>query len=473
MTDDASFDLAIIGGGPAGQAAAEQAARAGLSVVMIDEQARMGGQILRQPPLSFRVANWLPGSVYAQLKSQLARVEAMAGIAWRGRTSVVGLFRDGEAGFRLILSGPDGGDQQVAAQRVLIAAGCYDLPVALPGWTLPGVMSAGGVQAFVKSQQLVPGERFVLAGTHPLQLLVAAQLLHANAAIAAVLFAQSPGAMLRRILRTPFVALRHAPALVDAAAAFLRLTMAGVPIRFGRTVRAIEGADHVTGVQIAAVTNGSVAPANETLACDGVALCFGFIPQADLPRAAGAETIWIESTGGWATKADPWMRSSCPDLYVAGETTGVGGAQIALAKGTIAGLAIASDAGRISADCAVHAAAASKRRLLRLHQFAAMLDDIAAPAALLPQLPDADTLLCRCEGVRLGAIVAALDAAAAPMNASAAKLVTRAGMGLCQGRGCEHTVLRLIAARSGRANGGPGFTPRFPVRPVMIADLIE
>ena len=469
MTDVRQYDLAIVGGGPAGQAAAEQAVGAGLSVVMIDEQARMGGQILRQPPAALRVARWLPGGVYRRLKAQLARIEAMAGITWRGRTGAVGMFPDDD-GFSLALAGTAGGGERIRARRVLVAAGCYDLPVALPGWTLPGVMSAGGVQAFVKSQQLMPGERFVFAGTHPLQLLAAAQVQAGGGAVAAVLFAQSWRAMVSPMLRAPLTAVRHAPALLAAAGAFLRLKRAGVPIRFGRTVRRIAGDAMVSGVATAPVRDRVVEAADgETIACDRVALCFAFVPQADLPRAAGAAMRWIGNSGGWATEADRWMRSSVPGLYVAGETTGVGGAEIALAEGRIAGLAIALDAGRIEPDNAAQVAAPSWRRLARLRRFAALLDDIASPAGLLGQLPDADTILCRCEDVRFGAVAAAMEAAAAPRGASAIKLVTRAGMGLCQGRSCEHAVARLAAARGARS---PGFTPRFPVRPVAIADLI-
>ncbi len=471
MAEAADYDLAIVGGGPAGQAAAEQAASAGLTVIMIDEQARMGGQILRQPPVPFRVTNWLPGGIYRRLKRQLAQTEARRDVTWRGRTSVAGLFPE-EDGFTLLIAGTAGGGGRVRARRVLIAAGCYDLPVALPGWTLPGAMSAGGVQAFVKSQRVVPGDRFVFAGTHPLQLLVAAQVAAAGGTVAAVLFAQAQAAMIARLLRAPLIAVRNAPALLGAASAYLALRRAGVPIRFGRTVRRIEGETVVTGVAPAPVVDMICGPADgATIACDRVALCFAFVPQADLPRAAGA-AMRAGAHGGWATQADAWMRSTVPGLYVAGETTGVAGAEIALLEGRLAGLAIAVDAGRVAAGAVSGDVRGIRRRLARLGRFAALLDDIASPAGLIDQLPDAETILCRCEDVRFGAVAAALDAAAAPRGVSGIKLITRAGMGLCQGRTCEHAVRRLSAARGGQVSAA-GFTPRFPVRPVAIGDLIR
>ncbi|MBY9063577.1 FAD-dependent oxidoreductase [Sphingomonas yunnanensis] len=461
------YDLAIVGGGPAGQAAAEQAVAAGLTVVMLDEQARMGGQILRQPPLGMTVPRWLDGRGYRALKRQLARAEALPGLTWSGRTSVAGVLREA-AGFALIAVPTDGAPgRRIAARRLLVAAGCYDLPLPLPGWTLPGVMSAGAIQAFVKSQRLVPGERFVLAGTHPLQLILADQIVAAGGQVAALLFAQASAAAAGALAHHAGSALRHAGPLAAAAASYVRLRRAGVPIRFGRTVLAVEGSDEVVAARV-----GVPGEAGEVIACDRVGLCFGFLPQADLPRSLGATARWVERTGGWATVADAWQRGDVPGLYVAGETTGVAGAPAALEEGRIAGIAVARDAGRIDAVAAERAAAEPRRRLARLRGFAALLDAVADPRAVVTRLASDDTIVCRCEDVTRAQLLAAAGGVAAPSDASALKLVTRAGMGLCQGRGCEAAVLRLLAERTGVAPAAiGGFTPRFPVRPVPIASV--
>ncbi len=465
---DRMYDLAIVGGGPAGQAAAEQAIAAGLSVIMLDEQARMGGQILRQPPLGMTVPHWLEGRGYRRLKRQLARTEALPGVEWCGRMSVAGVL-PGDEGFTLLAVPTDGGaGRRIGARRLLVAAGCYDLPVPLPGWTLPGVMSAGAIQAFVKSQRLIPGDRSVLAGTHPLQLVLADQIVAAGGTVEALLFAQSFGSMARVLAGRAGTALRHWPSLAEAAASYLRLKCAGVPIRFGCTVLRIEGKTEVEAAWVGA-PNGN---ADTMLACDRVGLCFGFLPQADLPRSMGAAVRWIASTGGWATVADAWQRSDRPGLYVAGETTGVAGAPAALEEGLIAGVAIARDAGRITAAQADRSVRSARRRLERLRRFAILLDDIANPSALLSRLADDDTVICRCEDVTRGQLRNAVVGTIAPSTASAVKLVTRAGMGLCQGRGCEAPVLRLLAEGSGMDPGTiGGFTPRFPVRPVPVGSI--
>jgi thioredoxin reductase len=470
---DLLVDVAIVGGGPAGQGAAEQLVAAGLTVAVVDEQARPGGQILRQPPKTFSVRHWLPGRAYTGVKAQLARFEALPGIRWVGRTSVVGLFRgQGEYEYAMLLSGPEGGSR-IQARFVLIAAGCYDLPAALPGWTLPGVMSAGGIQAFIKSQLLMPGERFVLTGTHPLQLVLADQILKGGGAVAAVLFAQPLLNAVAPLLRKPFTTLRHASTLIAAALCCLRLCRAGVPIRFGRTVRQVLGDRRVDGVILAPTLPGStVQPA--MMACDRVTLCFGFLPQSDLPRLAGADMTRNPSTGGWAATHNEWMRSSVPGLFVAGETTGVEGAEVALREGRLAGLGIALAAGRIALDAAEAKAGPTRAQLKPMKRFAAMLDELSSPASILPYLADKDTLICRCEDVTRADIEGALSGPMPPCSANALKLVTRAGMGLCQGRSCEHAILRIVAARMGSHNAPlPGFTPRFPIRPVSISSLTD
>jgi len=457
------YDLAIVGGGPAGQAAAEVAVSAGLRVAVVDEQARPGGQILRQPPRQFTVERWLAGRAYRDLKAQLTRFEALP-LDWFGRCSALGAF-PGADGWSLQLSGPEG-SHLLAARRLLIAGGCYDLPLPLPGWTLPGVLSAGGVQAFIKSQQFVPGHRFVFAGTHPLQLLVASQVVAAGGDVAAVLFAQERGHLIAEMSRAPFAVLTSAAAFMIGATALRALRRAGVPIVFGAPVAAIEGDGRVESVRWSGEREG-------TAACDAVGLCFGFVPQTDLVRAIGAEVRWIDRTGGYAACHDDWQRSSVEGCYVAGETTGVAGADAAMCEGRLAGLAIVHDSGRITPSDIEREGRRLKRRLAGLRRFADMLGRMADPTEwAMRNIPD-DTIVCRCEDVTYGMLDSALRQQPAPAEASALKLITRAGMGLCQGRSCEHAVLRMLARSSGKKPSElNGFNARFPARPVAIGDLI-
>jgi thioredoxin reductase len=448
LADPLALDVAIIGGGPAGQAAALALAGYDVSIAVIDEQRRPGGQILRQPPR--RTADWLPGRSYAGLKEQLARFEALDRVRWLGGRSVLDL----QPG-RLLTQG-DEGTQEITARHILIAAGCQDLAVPLPGWTLPGVYAAGGIQALLKSQGILAGERILFAGTHPLQLVIAEQIVRAGGEVAAVLFAQPQRAMLAPLLRAPAAAARRARDLLAGGAAMRTLRAAGVPVRFGAGLIRALGNDQVDAAETSA----------GTIACDAIGLCYGFVPQSALPRMAGARMVAAGPAGGWRCTHDEWMRASVPGIHVAGEVTGVAGAEAARAGGTIAGIGIARDLELITPGEA-DAAARPARALLTQHRaFAALLDAIADARGYLPTI-GTDTLVCRCEDVPLGPIAQAVGTGA---SANAVKLATRCGMGLCQGRNCEPTLLRLLAD-AGRP-GDPGFTARFPARPVTIGDLI-
>ena len=447
------YDLIVVGGGPAGQAACLALQGRLARVAVIDEQSRPGGQILRQPPRAFTVSNWLAGGTYRKLKAQLRAFETLSGVDWLGGRSVLDVRAEGD-GWRVLVS--DGA--QVASlrtRRVLIAAGCYDMTTPLPGWTLPGVMSAGAVQAFVKSQRLTPGRRIALAGSHPLQLLVAEQIIEAGGEVGALAFAQSLQSALVQAARRPMTVLAHAPQLLKVLLGGLRLAASGCRIRFGDRPVEVVGEEQVQALRLAS---------GAQIDCDAVALCFGFLPQSDLVRGMGLNVLQGRF-GGWTAVHDPWMRSSRSGVYVAGETTGVKGAEAAGAEGALAGLAIALDEGLITSVEAERRARGPRRRRGRAMRFAELLDAIADPSVFLSQAQPADTILCRCEDVTQGAVDAAVATVETP---NAVKLSTRCGMGPCQGRNCEHLLLQ----RMNSVEKAPrGFRARFPARPVRIGDL--
>ena len=467
-----AIDVAIVGGGPAGLAAAERTLVAGLSTCVIDEQQRPGGQILRQPPAGFSVPGWLAGKPYRHGKALLSRVSGDARLQWLGGRSVLGIAPDpaAEQGFVLTLSGAVIGGEQVRARRVLIAAGCYDMPVALPGWTLPGVMSAGAVQTLIKAQQVLPGERIVLFGTHPLMIVLAQQIVAAGGKVAAVCFAQPFADMAR-------IAIGHMPRamwtpgpLLAAAGGMASLRRAGIAIRYGTQAVRCDGTDAVERLVV------RDAQGEHSIPCDLAAMCYGFLTQSDLVRQAGAEVRWSVPAGGWEALHDEGMRSTVLGLYVAGETTGVAGSDAAIAEGAIAGLAIAEDAGALSANKAAAALRAPRAERRAMQGFIDLLRAVADPRPWLPQTAP-DTLLCRCEDIAVGSVDQAIADAAVvgrSFGASAIKLRCRAGMGLCQGRTCEHAIIRRIALARGCEEGDiAGFRPRFPARAVSVAELLD
>lgn len=473
----AKTDLAIIGAGPAGMAAAETASQCGLNVTVVDEQGKPGGQILRQPPKEFRVANWLDGKTYRQGKALLHRAENNPAINWLPRSTVSGIFPQQETGldcrFRLLVDSA-GKAHSLDAEAVLIAPGCYDMPVVFPGWNLPGVMAAGGIQAFIKSQQFLPGQRFVFSGSHPLQLVVADQIVQAGGEVAAVLFAQSRFRALE-LLRQPAVVLQNFGKFGQTAAILARLRRAGVPVRFQQTLVRANGDDALRSVTVAPVgADGLIRMQDsEDIDCDRLGVCYGFLASSELARQCGAECHWDSARGGWIARHDEWMRSSVEQVFVAGEITAVAGSDVAAAEGELAAIGCAAGLGRISPELAGKLAGPVRRKLQRLNRFARLLGALSWPGAgLLDQLMAETATVCKCEELTVGDILGLLQANPHIASVNSAKLLSRTGMGLCQGRYCHHALTRLLSRQLGVPEPAVGaFTARFPAKPIEIGRL--
>lgn len=510
--DQQTCDVAIIGAGPSGLAAAAVLREHGVGVTIIDEQPRAGGQILRQPPKNFSVERWLPAKLYDRVKAALHAVNEHQDIDWQFQSTVLGIMRpspyrtqradvrgspgiesaatgnsiersDGVAGpekqfggpHELWIQGPSG-CYLLRARAVLLAPGCYERPLAFPGWTLPGVMGAGAIQGFVKSQQFVPGKRFVLAGSHPLQLVVADQLLAAGAQIAAVVFTQRRQ-LAWRMLGHPLVALRHHRQLLETSHILRRLRRASVPVIFGHTIVRAEGGDAVEKATIAEMNaNGTIDHhKTQVFECDRIGVCHGFLASSELARQAGAQMHWKDHAGGWLARHDDWLESSIEKLFVAGEITSVDGADAALEKGRIAAVGILRSLGRLDDNRAHGLASAARKRLSHLQSFAAVLQQLAQPpASLALQTMSDDTILCRCESIKRGELQRALADNKHVLTADAAKLLTRVGMGLCQGRLCGDNVAGVIAETRGvKPNEVGPFQAQAPVKPVPLVALLR
>lgn len=471
MIPDEACDLAIVGGGPAGLAAALLATEYGLDVRLLDEQSRLGGQIYRQPPRSFKVEAWLADKIYRRGRALLERAEGLAGLHHVAEATVWGVFpldrAEGDRGHRILYERA-GTVNTLVARHVLLASGCYEMPVPFRGWHRTGVMSAGGIQTLLKSQRVAAGRRVVLAGSHPLLLIAADQLLEAGVRVSAVIFSQSPGAIIRT-LASPAPLMVALPQLLHAAHCLKRIRRAAVPLLSGHVVMEALGSDSVEAVRVCPTEHYGK---SRVIACDTVGICYGFLASTELARQVGARCAW-ETGSGWVVTTDEFMRSSVPNIRVAGELIGVAGAEAAALSGEIAALGIVSDAGHLTADAASLRSRPLRRRLERLRTFAARLAELAAPSPeLLRRLASPEALLCRCEEVTVGTLSDALRADPTIESASTAKLLTRVGMGMCQGRMCEHAVRRLLGEFRGRMlEEIPGFIPRPPVKPIPLGAL--
>lgn len=465
-----SFDVVTVGSGPAGMAGAVAAADAGLDVAVVDEQPRAGGQIFRRPPGEFADSGLTAGS-YPWAPGLIADFEQHPRITRFQPWSALGVLRDDLGGpLRIPIARQDEG-RTLTADRLLLATGAYDLPVAFPGWTLPGVMTAGGVQGLLKSQRMRAAGPIVVAGSHPLMLIVAAQLVAAGAEVAEVAFARGlPG--VREAVAARGAIPGHGRLLAEMAGAIGTLLRARVRISTRTAVSAAVGDGVLDAVDLVGVDRSwrSRGVVRRRPAATLV-LGYGFSPSTELARQAGCEVVWDSPRGGWVVGHDEQMATSADRVWIAGEPTGVAGAEQSRAEGRLAGLAIGQQArpGAVSAEDQ----AAAQQDLLRARRFSEVVQRMFEPQREgMASWATTDTMVCRCELVTRGRVERTLADNPFIDTANAVKLECRTGMGPCQGRYCELTVGSLVAeARGGTIADGGCFNGRFPVKPAPLAAL--
>lgn len=457
--------LLVIGGGPAGMAAAIEAARAGLACTLIDEGQRLGGQIYRQPPYGFRVRDARAlGHDHARGEALRAELGAVGErVEVRPGTSVIGVWGRDVAW----VSGEASGT--ISAERMVIATGAYDRPVPFPGWTLPGVMTAGGAQGLVKTMHVRPGRRAVVAGTGPLLLVVANQLHKVGVEVACVLEAGRPTWSPRSFGKV----WRETGLLRDAWDYWRGLRRAGIPLRFNHTVFEAHGEEKVEAVTVGPIDGETWSPIRERaerVEADLLVVGFGFVPNTELTELAGCRHEYVHDVGGWVPVRTARMETTVPGVFAAGDGAGVAGALVAIEEGRIVGITAAEQAGFLKSADADRRRAPALERLRSLARVREVLDEVSRIRPGLSALATPETLACRCEEVCVSEVADALEAGARDLQA--VKLFTRLGMGPCQGRNCGPSMALHVARALGCSPAETGhINPRPPVKPVTVGAL--
>ena len=410
------FDLVVVGAGPGGLVAAVTAAQADMRVCLVDDNPACGGQIWRAGIAdqggNVPAAQWLDRMKPAHVELRLGWRAVFAPAAGVLRIEQSGQFTDLEYG------------------SLILATGAREMFLPFPGWTLPGVYGAGGLQAFVKSGLNIRGKRVVIAGTGPLLLAVGAHLRAAGARIVAIV-EQAP---MSRLARFSLGLVRgHIGKLFEGAA--YAVNTAGIPYRTGAWVTSAFGQERLEKVTIRSGT-GIL-----ELAADMLAIGYHLVPNTEL-----AQLLQCELEGG-CVRVDELQQTSVKGIYCAGELTGIGGVDKAKLEGRIAALAAAGQPDK--------ARALLKQRDRHL-RFARNLAATFALRDELRGLPADATLVCRCEDVPYGALSQC-------RSWREAKLHTRCGMGPCQGRICGPATEFLF--------GWQAPAPRPPVFPVEVQIL--
>jgi NADPH-dependent 2,4-dienoyl-CoA reductase/sulfur reductase-like enzyme len=446
----ASYELVVIGGGPAGLAAASLAARAGLATVLFDENPGIGGQIYRaitSTPVADRKIlgedYWAGGELAAAANASGALIVNGATVWSLDPERLVGVSIAGQA-------------RMIRADRVIIATGSQERPFPIPGWTLPGVMTAGGAQTMLKAQGLLPQGRTVLAGGGPLLWLLAAQILRAGGRLEAILDTMPRRNWLNAMYHLPDFAL--SPYFAKGLA-LLREVRAKVRVHRVDRLEAV-GKDRLREVVFA---SGGV---ERRLSADLLLLHQGVVPNVNLAIAAGVEHVWDKRQLCFVPVLDHDFGSSVPGIAVAGDGAGIAGGTAAAERGRIAAIAAVH---ALRPDMAMPDLQGTRQRLQRQEMGRAFLDWLHRPADSFRQ-PVGDTLACRCEEVTADQVRETARMGCEGPNQMKAFL--RCGMGPCQGRLCGLTITELIAAERHASPQAVGYYRlRPPVKPITLAEL--
>jgi NADPH-dependent 2,4-dienoyl-CoA reductase/sulfur reductase-like enzyme len=431
-------------------------AAAGRRVILIEDNHQAGGQYFRQLPPTYRVASdarlLRETGRYKDLSQVLAHPLVSfwpSTVAWGAPGPLTLAYAGSKASGR------------VQAQAIVIATGAQDKPFPFTGWTLPGVMSAGGCLNLAKAHGLVPAGRVVVAGNGPLVLVAGATLAAAGAQVSHVIEAQPSGKLAAAALR----GLTSFPKLLFKGMGYrVRMMRDGAQFMSGWMVTQARGDGGLQQVSIAPVAKDGTPDHSRqrSLQADTLVLGYGLLPGIEFARMMGCRIVPDASLGGWVPERSERLETSVSGVYAIGDGAGIGGVEVALLEGEQAAQSILGHTGKPGVS----------RRYRRVDAFRRALNMGYQPARPLRAAEDG-TIVCRCEELTLGELRAHLANCDASLDTL--KIGTRLGMGRCQGRNCLTSVAALCGLDDTKTEALAYPRVRPPVRPVplqyMAADM--
>ncbi|MDP6395680.1 MAG: NAD(P)/FAD-dependent oxidoreductase [Desulfobacterales bacterium] len=461
------FDLIIIGGGPSGITAATEAVRLGASVALVDENRHVAGNVFHhrsRGPIT-GPSDKIETRIGAQILKDFDQVKDRISVYLNTEVwnfidkKTVSLYAKKNHGIE---------EKQITGKKLIIAEGAFERVVPFPGWTLPGVFSIGGLNAVVKGG-VVPGKRFLVAGSGPLQFVVAHHLINAGAEIEAIADATS-------LTETVATAFRS---LTSIGAQRLRwrfdyiqnIRKQKIPIYRARVITKASGINEVEKATIVRVDRSwrPIKGTEKVLPVDAIAYGFGLIPSTTLTRLCGCRHTYDAHLGYWRVEHNDQMETSIAGVFVAGDGRTIKGYAAAIEEGRVAATEAAVQLGYISRNEVEHSLEPARKKLKRFRRFGRIIDALSATRPGVLEILSDDTIVCRCEEVTLGKIASAVADGAIDVND--VKRRTRLGMGHCQGRICGQLINELIWKFTGDNRARALFTPRIPAKPVPFEAL--
>ncbi|CAK1842864.1 pyruvate/2-oxoglutarate dehydrogenase complex dihydrolipoamide dehydrogenase (E3) component [Vibrio crassostreae] len=450
-----NFDVCVIGSGPAGMAAAVQCSMAGANVMVIDEQARPGGQIYRAIQESGHPHGHIFGPDYLR-GAELVKTFNQANISYFSGATLWRIDSDSA-----VYWSRDGKAQKATAKKIIIATGAIERPFPFSGWTLPGVMTAGACQIMMKTSGIVPKDA-ILVGTGPLLYLLAVQMSDAGATPKAIVDTQqsanyfkAAGYWLNAWQGRNYIA--------------KGLTLLSKIHRLG--IKRYTSSTHIEALGSQRLEGLTFQSSGRTVELKGetVLAHIGVIPNVQLTRAMGLEHVWDSLQVCWKPKLDSNNMSSRYGVFVAGDSGGIGGALVAelqgelVAQNTLQDLELNGNLINKNNDNPIKAII---NKELSVRPF---LDALYTPPKQA-LTPSDQTIVCRCEEVTAKQIRDHVDQGTCGINQI--KTFTRCGMGPCQGRHCGSTVAHIISDKVGISMEKVGYYRlRNPIKPLKLGEL--
>ncbi len=413
--------IAIIGAGPAGLAAAKVAAESNSEVILLDSAPRPGGQYWRhrdevQGYKSHRASGYFDSVIDSKNVTYIHGAQVWS--ATRGKNAITLNYLH------------EGSEKSITVEKLILTTGAYDRSLPFAGWELPGSMTPGAAQALLKGHGVIAGKKILVSGTGPFLLPVAVGLAEAGADVLGIIEAHSP----LRWLRSPLALILNPQKALELLYYLRKIRKLSLHISFGRAVIGFSG----NAVTISKVKSNLESKGEVTeIECDVVAAGWGFNPDVTLGGILGCNQK-VDRDGSVIFSVDSEQRSSVLNVWIAGEATGIGGADLALAEGEIAARSALNKSIPLSL----------KFKRLRLQLFATALQRSYPVGNGWQGWIKPETKICRCEEVSHSEICQSVTELSA-QDSRTSKLFTRAGMGLCQGRVCSRNVSEIIAGENG------------------------
>ncbi len=472
----ANYHVAIVGSGIGGLSAAVTLAGHGLDILLIDENIQPGGQLLRKSKKTVKkFFKFTPDSMKTKGFSLMEGINDVDSTIDRiHQAQVLGVFKDRRLLIHKEIKETSGNIIEVRAEHLIFATGARERYLPFKGWTLPGVMSLGAAQILMKSYGVLPGFNTIIAGSSPLMMVLASEILSNQGKVATVL---DENHFSKNLSFLPLIQ-HHWPKLFEGA--FYTAQMMRNQVPMVKRARILEARGNTTfdAVIMAKTTpEGQVIHGTETkYTADALAIGYGFVPNIELAVQAGCDIEYQKGKGGWVVTADKNLESSVDSVFAVGEITGISGGKKSYIQGKIAAISILKKLGKINFKKQGLRLSKQMKHLHSLNHkqtaYAAFLNHLCqVPPNAYQQIHD-DTLICRCENITMGTIKKAIRQGF--ITSGGIKKATRCGMGRCQGRICGTVISDIVMALTKKKHEeiGPSLS-RAPVKNVAVSSFLD